>query len=504
MKTPAPLAGTGRPHTTRAVGEEADVAQQLGGVSSTGACGGHHTGWYRGRAPRVWSALHGRTSRPRRTAGPAGLPAPADRRCSPVASVALHPAAAATPVPSAGPTPTAAPVSRWSRSAAVRRRDAGGEPDTASSRRAQGRRPATRRSSDRPCRSRARVSPPQTRLALQARLDRLRQRYGIPGISVAIVLPDGATWSGVSGMADVGDQGARDPRDIVRHRQRQQDLHRRARSSRSPRRERRPRCIRRGATCPAVKKISVKIKVRQLLDHTSGLRDFFFHPSIDQPLLSRPARRWDADARAQVRRQAVLGARQELALLEHELPRSSGWSRRPSAGSRSPTRSGSASSSRSGSTTPGISPRSRRRTDVAHGYRFTSASTAAPAIDLSDGTPLVPFTSVVTAAGGAGAVRLDGRGPRALGAGLVRRRGPPTRIPRRDGRSEHRPPRSSRRSRTATASRSSRSTGSAHSATPVACSGSGRRCATCQIKACRSPSSPTRAVPTRRPSSGHC
>jgi len=41
-------------------------------------------------------------------------------------------------------------------------------------------------------------------------------------------------------------------------------------------------------------------------------------------------------------------------------------------------------------------------TDVAHGYRFTSTSTAAPAIDLTDGTPLVPFTSVVTAAGGAG------------------------------------------------------------------------------------------------------
>jgi D-alanyl-D-alanine carboxypeptidase len=40
--------------------------------------------------------------------------------------------------------------------------------------------------------------------------------------------------------------------------------------------------------------------------------------------------------------------------------------------------------------------------DVAHGYRFQSASKAAPAIDLSDGTPLVPFTSVVTAAGAAG------------------------------------------------------------------------------------------------------
>jgi D-alanyl-D-alanine carboxypeptidase len=39
---------------------------------------------------------------------------------------------------------------------------------------------------------------------------------------------------------------------------------------------------------------------------------------------------------------------------------------------------------------------------VAHGYRFASASKAAKPIDLSDGSPVVPFTSVVTAAGAAG------------------------------------------------------------------------------------------------------
>src|SRR6188508_2018731 len=47
---------------------------------------------------------------------------------------------------------------------------------------------------------------PMTRLALQTRLDRLRERYGIPGISVAIMLPDGAMWSGTSGFADVADK----------------------------------------------------------------------------------------------------------------------------------------------------------------------------------------------------------------------------------------------------------------------------------------------------------
>ena len=72
--------------------------------------------------------------------------------------------------------------------------------------------------------------------------------------------------------------------------------------------------------------------------------------------------------------------------------------------------------------------------DVAHGYRFASASTAAPAIDLSDGTPLVPFTSVVTAAGGAGGggccVAAKPAGPAGTGAtgaagGTVPSRSPP-------------------------------------------------------------------------------
>src|SRR4029079_12858347 len=45
---------------------------------------------------------------------------------------------------------------------------------------------------------------------------------------------------------------------------------------------------------PAVRKSEVKVKDRQWLDHTSGLRDFFFHPSIDHALLTRPDRRWNA------------------------------------------------------------------------------------------------------------------------------------------------------------------------------------------------------------------
>ncbi len=248
---------------------------------------------------------------------------------------------------------------------------------------------------------------PATRLALQARLDRIRERYAIPGISAAIVLPDGATWSGVSGMADVAaetpvtrstsfaiasvsktftsalilalaEDGLIDLEAPVRQ------------------------------YLPDLKKVSVKVKVRHLLDHTSGLRDYFFHASIDRLLLSRPDRRWDAAAAmkyvgkpyfepgkgwaysntnylvlgvlAETVGKAPLAEQVRTRFLE-PLHLDHTW----------------------------YQPEDDAPADVAHGYRFSSTAKAAPAIDLSDGTPLVPFTSVVTAAGGAGGFAANAR-----------------------------------------------------------------------------------------------
>ena len=44
------------------------------------------------------------------------------------------------------------------------------------------------------------------------------------------------------------------------------------------------------------------------------------------------------------------------------------------------------------------------RGPLARSYRFLGTDPKLPAIDLSDGTSVVPFTSVVTAAGGAGSI----------------------------------------------------------------------------------------------------
>ena len=248
---------------------------------------------------------------------------------------------------------------------------------------------------------------PATRLALQARLDRIRERFAIPGISVAIVLPDGATWSGVSGMADVetktpvtrstsfaiasvsktftsalilslAEDGLIDLEAPVRR------------------------------YLPDLKKVSVKVKVRHLLDHTSGLRDYFFHASIDRLLLTRPDRRWDAAAALKYVGKPYFEAGKGWAysntnyLVLGLLAEAVG---------KAPL----ADQVRSRFLEPlhldhtWYQPQDDAPADVAHGYRFASTAKAAPAIDLSDGTPLVPFTSVVTAAGGAGGFAANAR-----------------------------------------------------------------------------------------------
>ena len=337
-------------------------------------------------------------SRPRRTGVRLAFPLLPIALVAVLASAALDPAAAATPT--ATPTPSATP----SEPAGVDPvPSVTGTPDATPT-------PTIAPSPGPEAGSPPVVEPPQsitrprlappTRLALQARLDRLRERYAIPGVSVAIVLPDGSTWSGVSGLADV-------PRKLAVTRSTsfaiasvsktftaalilalaedgRIDLDAPVRTY-----------------LPGLKKVSSKVKVRQLLDHTSGLRDFFFHPAIDHLLLSRPDRRWDS-------------AQSLKYVGKPYFEPGKGWHYSNTnylvlgmiaeAVEKKPL----ADQVRTRFLQPlGLEhtwyqPEDEPQPDVAHGYRFASTSTAADPIDLSDGTSLTPFTSVVTAAGAAG------------------------------------------------------------------------------------------------------
>ena len=259
-----------------------------------------------------------------------------------------------------------------------------------------------------------------TRAALQKRLERLRERYGVPGISVTILFPDGSSWVGVSGVADVA-----------------------ARTPVTPSTSFAIASVSKTFTAALVLalaqdgtiqldapvrsylpdlKVNARITVRQLLDHTSGLRDYFFHPAIDKKLLTDPSRRWGTtDALKHVGKAyfkpgtgwhysntnylvlgilaervagAPLGDQVRARFLE-PLGLRHTW----------------------------YQPTEEAGTDAAHGYRFASGAKDAPAIDLSDGSGFMPFTSVVTAAAGAGGFASNStdlvRWARALYAGAV-------------------------------------------------------------------------------------
>ena len=266
------------------------------------------------------------------------------------------------------------------------------------------------------------VTIEERRAALSATLQRLRAAYGIPGISAAMTFPDGTTWVAKAGFAD-----------IARHR------------VVTPSTEFAAGSISKTFTATLILRLaedgrlsldaSVRtylpklvidpgITVRQLLDHTSGLDDFFSHAAIDKALLARPARPWSAAdslkyvAKPYFRPGAgwhysntnylVLGMVAEAvgrAPLARQLRQAFfdplglhdtvyQWVEKP-------------------------------RGPLAHGYRFSSSNPRQKGIDVSDGTAVIPFTSVVTASGGAGSIATTAsdlvRWARALYGGSVLR-----------------------------------------------------------------------------------
>ena len=245
------------------------------------------------------------------------------------------------------------------------------------------------------------TATPMLRTALDTRLEALRAKSGIPGISAAILFPDGTAWRGVAGLADVAATRKVTPDTafpvasvsktftagvilgLVQDGRLALD---------APARSYLP-------TLP----IDPAITIRELLDHTSGLRDFFFGAGVDHALLSKPARVWDA-----ARSFKYLGK-------PYSKPGVS-WHY-----SNTNYLVLGMIAEAVGQATVAEQLRARflgplgldhtyyqqveqPRGPVVHDYRFLGTSPKLAAIDLSDGTQVVPFTSVVTAAGAAGSI----------------------------------------------------------------------------------------------------
>jgi D-alanyl-D-alanine carboxypeptidase len=255
---------------------------------------------------------------------------------------------------------------------------------------------------------------------LQARLDALRVQYAIPGMSASVVFEDGSTWTGVSGLADVATK-----RRVTANT---------AFSIASISKtfvaalvlelvaEGRLRLDDRASRYLPDLKILDGITIRMLLDHTSGLNDYFLNPKIDRALRAEPARGWSP-----TRTLGYVG--------KPYFPPGTDWQysntnylilgliaerieRRPLA-EQIRTRF----LEPLGLDRAFYQVAERPRGATAHGYRFTGTRKNLPAIDLADGTGIMPFKSVVTAAGGAGSVAATSadiaRWARALYSGQV-------------------------------------------------------------------------------------
>lgn len=236
---------------------------------------------------------------------------------------------------------------------------------------------------------------------LQRRLDETRVRLGIPGAQVTIIFRDGTSWTGSSGQSDVGagvevSAGTAFALASVSKTYTAAlvlalagdgriDLDARAR------------------TYIPEAAIDRRITVRQLLDHTSGLDDYFLHPPIDRALQAEPDAFWS------VRRTLRYVGKPYF-------PPGTGWHYSNTnylyLGLIAERVSGKplAVALRDRFFTPlGLHHTWYQAVEaplgpVAHGYRFASPRVTARPIDLSDGTDVVPFTSVVTAAAGAGSI----------------------------------------------------------------------------------------------------
>ncbi len=237
------------------------------------------------------------------------------------------------------------------------------------------------------------------RRSLDQRLEGLRTKYAIPGISVAIIFPDGETWLGVGGSADLDGGRPVTPDTAFAA----------ASITKTFTSAQTMALIQDGllALDAPVRtylpdlELDPTITVRQLLDHTSGLRDYFEHGKIDAALLGDTARRWDeGEALGYVGKPYFKPGRgwhysnTNYLILGLLAERIGGKPLADQFRARFLGPLGLAHTYYQPTEGP-LGP-------VAHGYRFATSAKDAPAVDLSDGSPMAPFTSVVTAAAGAG------------------------------------------------------------------------------------------------------
>jgi D-alanyl-D-alanine carboxypeptidase len=242
---------------------------------------------------------------------------------------------------------------------------------------------------------------PLVRAALDARLEALRRKAGIPGIAATILFADGSVWNGAAGLADVAagrrvTPGTAFPIASVSKTFTAALVLSLIEDGKLTLDSRVKSYLPKLAIDPA-------ITVRELLDHTSGLRDFYFGAGVDKALLAKRDRVWDA-----ARSLSYVGKPFSKPGVAFHYSNTNylilGLLAQAVGGAPVAAQLRDRFFTPLGLDATYYQAVEAPRGPTVHDYRFNGPKPTLPAIDLSDGTAVVPFTSVVTAAGAAGSI----------------------------------------------------------------------------------------------------
>jgi D-alanyl-D-alanine carboxypeptidase len=241
---------------------------------------------------------------------------------------------------------------------------------------------------------------------LQRVIDSARAEFGMPGVSVAIRFPGGASWTGVSGLADVaGSIPVRPETPFALASLTKPFVAGVVMGLVQDGRLRLGDSVAR--LLPGVKlggqAIDARITVRQLLDHSSGLRDHLTSGHLDKEVLAAPSVRWSIQRALRYVGKPVAApgvrfyyANTNYVLLGMIVERLIGTPIAQQLKDRWIRPLGLTTATYQGVDKPSSRP--------AIAYRFASDKPNATPIDVTDGSDFRPFTAITTASGAAGSL----------------------------------------------------------------------------------------------------
>jgi len=253
---------------------------------------------------------------------------------------------------------------------------------------------------------------------LQRRLTSLAKKFHLPGVSVTIRWPDGREWTGTAGVADVTDHRPVTPETAFALASISKTYT--AANAMKLMEEGHLKLDDKAARYLPELNLDPRITIRMLLDHTSGLRDFFLNAKIDAPLQDKPGQTWTYTRTWRYVRKALFAPGTQwsysntnyllLGLIEE---RADG---RPLA---TQIRARFLDPLGLDQTWTQVAESPPEDVATARGHRLLISKHAAKSAPIFDGRPIMPFRSVITAAGGAADIAATSRDAARWMAALV-------------------------------------------------------------------------------------